>query len=174
MPSEQKITTFLWFDDNAEEAMNFYVSIFKNAKILDLVRYGDAGPGPKGTVMCGTFQLEGQQFMALNGGPHFKFTEAISLFVHCEAQEEVDDLWEKLTAGGGAPSQCGWLKDKFGLSWQIIPSALLEMMRDRDPEKSKRVMQAMLEMSKIDIGRLRQAYDRGSGTGHEESNAIGA
>ena len=111
MPRRQKITTYLWFDDNAEEAMNFYVSIFKNSRILDVMRYGDAGPGPKGTVMCGTFQLEGQEFIALNGGPHFKFTEAISLFVNCESQAEVDGLWERLTAGGGAPSQCGWLKD---------------------------------------------------------------
>jgi predicted 3-demethylubiquinone-9 3-methyltransferase (glyoxalase superfamily) len=140
--------------------MNFYVSIFKNSKILELVRYGDAGPGPKGTVMAGTFQLEGQEFMALNGGPHFKFTEAISLFVNCETQEEVDDLWKKLTAGGGAPSQCGWLKDKFGLSWQIVPSVLLKMLADKDPVKSKRVMEAMLQMSKIDISRLKQAYEQ--------------
>jgi predicted 3-demethylubiquinone-9 3-methyltransferase (glyoxalase superfamily) len=159
MPRRQKITTYLWFDDNAEEAMNFYVSIFKNSRILDVMRYGDAGPGPKGTVMCGTFQLEGQEFIALNGGPHFKFTEAISLFVSCESQAEVDGLWERLTADGGAPSQCGWLRDKFGLSWQIIPSALLEMMSDEDPEKAKRVMQAMLQMTKIDINGLKQAYD---------------
>jgi len=160
MPGKQKITTYLWFDNNAEEAMNFYVSIFKNSKILDVVRYGDAGPGPKGTVMAGTFQLEGQEFMALNGGPQFKFTEAISLFVHCETQEEVDDLWKKLTAGGGAPSQCGWLKDKFGLSWQIIPSVLLKLLADRDAAKSKRVMEAMLQMSKIDIKKLKQAYEQ--------------
>jgi predicted 3-demethylubiquinone-9 3-methyltransferase (glyoxalase superfamily) len=160
MLSRQKITTYLWFDNNAEEAMRFYVSIFKNSKILDVVRYGDAGPGPKGTVMCGTFQLEGQQFIALNGGPHFKFTEAISLFVSCENQEEVDDLWKKLTAGGGSPSQCGWLKDKFGLSWQIVPTALLEMLADEDAAKSKRIMQAMLRMIKIDINGLKQAYDQ--------------
>jgi len=160
MPGKQKITTYLWFDNNAEEAMNFYVSIFKDSKIVELVRYGDAGPGPKGTVMAGTFQLEGQTFMALNGGPHFKFTEAISLFVNCESQEEVDDLWSKLTAGGGAPSQCGWLKDKFGLSWQIIPSVLLRMLADKDPEKAKRVMEAMLQMTKIDIGKLKQAYEQ--------------
>jgi predicted 3-demethylubiquinone-9 3-methyltransferase (glyoxalase superfamily) len=160
MSGKQKITTYLWFDNNAEEAMNFYVSIFKNSKILEVVRYGDAGPGPKGTVMAGTFQLEGQEFMALNGGPHFKFTEAISLFVNCETQEEVDDLWKKLTAGGGAPSQCGWLKDKFGLSWQIVPSVLLKMLADKDPLKSKRVMEAMLQMSKIDISRLKQAYEQ--------------
>jgi predicted 3-demethylubiquinone-9 3-methyltransferase (glyoxalase superfamily) len=159
MSSKQKITTYLWFDNNAEEAMNFYTSIFKNSKILNVVRYGEAGPGPKGTVMNGVFELEGQQFMALNGGPHFKFTEAISLFVSCESQEEVDELWEKLTADGGAPSQCGWLKDKFGLSWQIIPTALMELMSDPDPEKSKRVMQAMLQMSKIDVAALKRAYD---------------
>jgi predicted 3-demethylubiquinone-9 3-methyltransferase (glyoxalase superfamily) len=160
MPGKQKITTYLWFDNNAEEAMNFYVSIFKNSKVLDVVRYGDAGPGPKGSVMCGAFQLEGQQFMVLNGGPHFKFTEAISLFVDCETQEEVDELWRKLTAGGGAPSQCGWLKDKFGLSWQIIPSILLIMLADKDSEKSKRFMQAMLQMTKIDIRKLKQAYEQ--------------
>ena len=160
MSSKQKITTYLWFDNNAEEAMKLYVSIFKNSKILDVVRYGDAAPGPKGTVMCGTFQLDGQEFIALNGGPQFKFTEAISLLVNCETQEEVDDLWKKLTADGGAPSRCGWLKDKFGLSWQIIPSALPEMLADKDAEKSKRVMQAMLQMSKIDIRGLRQAYDQ--------------
>lgn len=160
MSSKQKITTYLWFDNNAEEAMNFYVSIFKSSKILNVARYGDAGPGPKGTVMCGTFQLEEQQFMALNGGPHFKFTEAISLLVNCETQEEVDDLWKKLAADGGAPSRCGWLKDKFGLSWQIIPAALFELMGDKDPEKSKRVMEAMLQMSKIDINGLKQAYEK--------------
>ncbi len=159
MSSKQKITTYLWFDDKAEEAMNFYVSIFKNAKILDVTRYGDAGPGPKGGVMCGTFQLEGQQFMALNGGPHFKFTEAISLFVNCETQDEVDDLWTKLTAGGGAPSQCGWLKDRFGLSWQIVPSVLLELIADKDAAKAKRVMEAMLQMSRIDINKLKQAHE---------------
>jgi predicted 3-demethylubiquinone-9 3-methyltransferase (glyoxalase superfamily) len=160
MAGKQKITTYLWFDNNAEEAMKFYVSLFKNSKILELVRYGDAGPGPKGTVMAGTFQLEGQEFMALNGGPQFKFTQAISLFVNCETQEEVDDLWKKLTAGGGAPSQCGWLKDKFGLSWQIIPSVLLKMLADKDAQKSKRVMEAMLQMSKIDIKKLKQAYEQ--------------
>jgi predicted 3-demethylubiquinone-9 3-methyltransferase (glyoxalase superfamily) len=158
MATTQKIKTFLWFDSNAEEAMKFYVSIFKNSKVLNVVRYGDAGPGPKGSVMTGTFQLEGQEFIALNGGPHFKFTEAISLFVTCQTQEEVDSLWEKLTASGGAPSQCGWLKDKFGLSWQIIPSALMELMADKDPEKSKRVMQAMLKMRKIDIDTIKKAH----------------
>ena len=155
-----KITPFLWFDDQAEEAMNFYVSIFKNSKRGRISRYGEAGPGPKGAVMVVTFRLDGQEFMALNGGPHFKFTEAISLFVRCETQEEVDDLWKKLTAGGGAPSQCGWLKDKYGLSWQIVPTALGEMMSDPDPEKSKRVMNAMLQMKKLDINTLKQAYEQ--------------
>ena len=153
MPAKQKITTFLWFDDDAEEAMRFYVSIFRNSKIIDVTRNRDK-------IMAGTFELEGQRFIALNGGPQFKFTEAISLFVNCETQEEVDELWEKLTAGGGAPSQCGWLKDKFGLSWQIIPSALMELMSDPDPEKASRVMQAMLQMKKIDINGLKRAYDR--------------
>jgi predicted 3-demethylubiquinone-9 3-methyltransferase (glyoxalase superfamily) len=154
----QKITPFLWFDNNAEEAMNFYVSIFKNSKILNLVRYGDAGPGPKGTVMTGTFQLDGQEFMALNGGPHFKFTEAISLFINCETQDEVDWFWEKLSEGG-EKVQCGWLKDKYGLSWQVVPTVLVEMLQDKDPEKSKRVMEAMLQMKKIDIKGLKQAYE---------------
>ena len=139
----EKITPFLWFNDNAEEAMNFYVSIFKNSKIGRVTRYGDAGPGPKGTVMSATFQLEGQEFFALNGGPQFKFTEAISFFVNCETQEEVDELWEKLSEGGRKNS-CGWLKDKFGLSWQIIPTVLGQMLGDKDPAKSQRVMQAML------------------------------
>jgi predicted 3-demethylubiquinone-9 3-methyltransferase (glyoxalase superfamily) len=160
MPGKQKIVTFLWFDDNAEEAASFYVSLFKNSRILDVNRFGDAGPGPKGKVMGLTFQLEGQQFMALNGGPHFKFTEAISLLVHCESQDEVDHLWEKLTAAGGAPSQCGWLKDRFGLSWQIVPSVLLEMLADKDAQRSKRVMEAMLQMTKIDIAKLNQAYQQ--------------
>ncbi|MGC1437876.1 MAG: VOC family protein [Terriglobales bacterium] len=153
-----KITPFLWFDDQAEEAMNFYVSIFKNSKVGSVTRYGDAGPGPKGTVMSARFQLDGQDFFALNGGPLFKFTEAISFFVNCETQEEVDELWEKLTAGGGTPQRCGWLKDKYGLSWQIIPKALGEMLGDKDPQKSQRVMQAMLQMNKIDIQRLKEAY----------------
>jgi len=153
-----KITPFLWFDDKAEEAMNFYVSIFKNSKVGSVTRYGDAGPGPKGMVMSATFQLDGQDFFALNGGPLFKFTEAISFFVNCDTQEEVDELWEKLMAGGGSPQRCGWLKDKYGLSWQIIPKALGEMLGDKDPQKSQRVMQAMLQMNKIDIQRLKEAY----------------
>lgn len=153
----QKITPFLWFDDKAEEAMNFYLSIFKNSKRGRISRYGDAGPGPKGTVMVATFQLEGQEFIALNGGPQFKFTEAISLVVNCEAQDEVDTFWDRLSEGG-SKGQCGWLKDKYGLSWQIVPTTLGELMSDPDPEKSTRVMQAMLQMNKIDIKRLKQAY----------------
>ena len=155
----QKITPFLWFNDNAEEAMNFYVSIFKNSKIGRVTRYGDAGPGPKGTVMSATFQLDGQEFFALNGGPQFTFTEAISFFVNCETQEEVDELWEKLSEGGRKNS-CGWLKDKFGLSWQIIPTVLGQMLGDKDPAKSQRVMQAMLQMTKIDINGLKRAYEQ--------------
>jgi predicted 3-demethylubiquinone-9 3-methyltransferase (glyoxalase superfamily) len=160
MSGKQKIATFLWFDANAEEAAKHYVSIFKNSKILSVTRYGDAGPGPKGSVMTVNFQLEGQEFIALNGGPHFKFTEAISLLVNCDTQREVDELWSKLSAGG-EESQCGWLKDKYGLSWQIIPTALFELMQDRDPGKSKRVMEAMLQMKKIDIGLLEKAYAKG-------------
>jgi predicted 3-demethylubiquinone-9 3-methyltransferase (glyoxalase superfamily) len=156
---KQKITPFLWFDNQAEEAMNFYVSIFKNSKIVGVTRNGEGGPGPKGTVLTGTLQLEGQEFMVLNGGPQFKFTEAISLFVNCETQEEVDELWEKLSAGG-EKSRCGWLKDKYGLSWQIIPSVLGELLWDKDPEKSKRVMTAMLQMDKIDIKKLQAAHDQ--------------
>jgi len=144
----QKITPFLWFDDRAEEAMNFYVSIFKNSKVGRVTRYGDGGPGPKGTVMSATFQLDGQEFFALNGGPLFKFTEAISFFVNCETQQEVDELWEQLSAGG-EKSRCGWLKDKYGLSWQIIPSILGKLLQDKNAEKAKRVMTAMLQMSKI-------------------------
>lgn len=153
----QKITPFLWFNDKAEEAMNFYISIFKNSKVVGVSRYGDAGPGPKGTVMSATFELEGQRFMALNGGPMFSFTPAISMFVSCETQAEVDDLWAKLSAGG-REDRCGWLQDKYGLSWQIIPRTLMELMQDKDPEKSKRVMQAMLQMVKIDIEGLKRAY----------------
>jgi predicted 3-demethylubiquinone-9 3-methyltransferase (glyoxalase superfamily) len=153
----QKITPFLWFDDQAEEAMNFYVSIFKNSKVGSVTRYGEAGPGPKGTAMSVTFQLEGQEFLALNGGPLFKFTEAISFFVNCETQEEVDYFWDKLLAGG-TPSRCGWLKDKYGLSWQIIPSVLGKMLGDKNPQKASRVMQAMLQMEKIDIKKLEKAY----------------
>ena len=155
----QKIRPFLWFDDNAEEAMNFYVSVFKNSEILSVSRYGEAGPGDAETVMSGTFRLDGQEFLALNGGPHFTFTEAISFFIDCESQEEVDELWEKLSEGGET-SQCGWLKDKFGLSWQVIPSVLGELLQDPDPERANRVMQAMLQMTKIDIAKLEQAAER--------------
>jgi len=156
----QKIMPCLWFDDQAEEAANLYVSIFKNSKIVNIARYGEAGPGPAGTVMTVTFQLEGQEFIALNGGPQFKFTEAISFSVDCKTQEEVDELWEKLSAGG-EEGPCGWLKDKYGLSWQINPTVLGEMLSDPDPEKSQRVMKAMLQMKKIDIEGLKQAYEQG-------------
>jgi predicted 3-demethylubiquinone-9 3-methyltransferase (glyoxalase superfamily) len=153
----QKITPFLWFDNKAEEAANFYVSIFKNSKILNIAHYGEAGPGPKGSVMMVTFQIEGQEFMALNGGPQYSFTPAISLFVHCETQAEVDDLWTKLTAGG-KEVQCAWLQDKYGVSWQIVPKTLLELMQDKDRVKSQRVFKAMLQMTKIDIEGLKRAY----------------
>jgi predicted 3-demethylubiquinone-9 3-methyltransferase (glyoxalase superfamily) len=156
----QKITPFLWFDGKAEEAMNFYVSVFKNSKVGRVTRCGEGGPGPKGSVMSATFQLDGQNFFALNGGPGFTFTPAISFFVNCETQQEVDEFWEKLSAGG-KKSRCGWLKDKYGLSWQIIPSILGKLLQDKDAGKASRVMQAMLRMDKIDISRLQQAYDQG-------------
>ena len=156
----QTITPFLWFDDKAEEAVKFYVSIFKNSKIGRITRYGEEGAEvsgrPKGTVMTVTFQLEGQAFTALNGGPHFKFTEAISFLVNCKTQEEVDELWEKLSEGG-EKGQCGWLKDKYGLSWQIVPTVLGEMLQDKDAQKSERVMNALLKMNKIEIKALKQA-----------------
>ena len=157
----QKITPFLWFDGKAEEAMNFYTSIFKNSKIVSVTRCGEAGPGPKGTVMTATFQLEGQEFVALNGGPQFKFTEAISFVVNCKTQEEVDEFWEKLSEGG-EKSRCGWLKDKYGLSWQVVPTVLEEMLQDKDATRSQRVMRAMLQMDKIDIAGLKQAYEQPS------------
>lgn len=156
----QKITTFLWFDNQAEEAANFYCSVFKNSKILSLSHYGEAGPQPAGSVLTVKFQLEGQEFVALNGGPHFSFTPAISLYVNCESQAEVDELWEKLTAGG-EESMCGWLVDKFGLSWQIIPSQLLDYLNGKDPEKSVRATQAMFQMKKIDLAAIEQAYNQG-------------
>ena len=156
----QKIVPFLWFDGKAEEAANFYVSVFKNSKVVRVTRYGDAGPGPKGSVMTCTFQLEGQDFYALNGGPQFSFTPAISLFVNCETQAEVDELWERLSAGG-SKDRCGWLTDKYGLSWQIIPTALGKMLSDKDPKKSASAMKAMLQMDKIDIKKLQEAFDRG-------------
>lgn len=154
----QKLTPFLWFDNQAEEEADFYVAIFKNSKIVSIDRYGDAGPGPKGTVMIATFQIDGQEFVALNGGPRFKFTEAISFVVNCETQEEVDYFWEKLSAGG-EKSRCGWLKDKLGLSWQVVPTILDKLMRAKDAVKAQRVMQAMLQMDKIDIKTLKQAYE---------------
>lgn len=152
-----KIKPCLWFDNQAEEAANFYVSIFPDSKIAELSRYGEAGPGPAGSVMVVNFELSGQEFMALNGGPAFKFSEAISMYVDCKTQDELDLLWEKLLEGG-QPHQCGWLKDKYGLSWQIVPSALGELMSDPDPDKSKRVMESMLQMVKLDIGELQRAY----------------
>jgi predicted 3-demethylubiquinone-9 3-methyltransferase (glyoxalase superfamily) len=158
----QKITTFLWFDSQAEEAANFYVSIFKDSRIVGVTRYDDEGSKaagrPKGSVMTVAFELDGQAFTALNGGTLFKFTEAISLVVNCDNQKEVDHFWGKLSAGG-QEVQCGWLKDRFGLSWQVVPTALVEMLQDKDPEKSKRTMSAMLKMKKLDVDALKKAYD---------------
>ena len=156
----QKITPFLWFDTQAEEAANFYVSVFKNGKVVSVSRYGEAGPGPKGSAMSVVFEIEGQQFYALNGGPHYTFTPAISLFVNCESQGEVDALWEKLCEGG-RPNRCGWLTDKYGLSWQIIPSVLSRLLQSSDAKKSSSVMKAMLSMVKIDVGALEKAYAEG-------------
>jgi predicted 3-demethylubiquinone-9 3-methyltransferase (glyoxalase superfamily) len=152
----QKITTFLWFDAQAEEAANFYVSIFKNSSIGKIARIPDGSPSPKGVITV-SFQLEGQHFVALNGGPKYKFTPAISLYVDCESQEEVDQLWSKLLSGGGREDRCGWLVDKYGLSWQIIPKVLIELLTDPDPQRASRAMQAMLQMSKIDVKKLRDA-----------------
>jgi len=156
--TSQKITPFLWFDGNAEEAVNLYVSIFENSEIGDITRYGKEGPGPEGSVMTVEFRLRGQDFVALNGGPEFRFTEAVSFLVNCETQEEIDRFWKKLSEGG-EEGPCGWLKDRYGLSWQIAPSVLGEMLQDKDPEKAGRVMQAMLQMGKIDIATLRRAYE---------------
>jgi predicted 3-demethylubiquinone-9 3-methyltransferase (glyoxalase superfamily) len=160
----QKITPFLWYDDKAEEAMNLYVSIFKNSKVLAVTRYDDASAEaagrPKGSVMTVAFELEGQKYTAINGGPHFKLTEAVSFVVNCETQEEVDYFWEKLTADGGKESQCAWLKDKYGLSWQIVPRMLLELLQDKDKAKAHRVMKAMLQMKKIDIATLKRAAEQ--------------
>jgi len=153
----QKITPFLWFDNNAEQAAQFYTSIFKNSKILNVSRYGDGGPGPKGSVMVVNFQLEGQQFTALNGGPLFKFSEAFSFVVNCETQKEIDEYWNKLTSGGGKESECGWLKDRFGFSWQIVPTALGRLLSD--PKNANRVMQALLQMKKLDIAKLEEAAE---------------
>ena len=156
----QKITPCLWFDNNGEEAAKFYTSIFKNSKVGTISRYGDGAPLPKGTALTVMFQLEGQDFMALNGGPMFKFTEAVSFVVYCETQDEIDDYWKKLTADGGKEVQCGWLKDKYGLSWQIVPTALGKWMQDKDPARTGRVMQALMQMVKLDIHTLQQAYDQ--------------
>ena len=152
------ITPFLWFNDKAEEAMNFYVSVFKNSKVLGVVRYGDAGPGPKGTVMTASFELNGQPFIALNGGPKFTFTEAVSFVINCQNQEEVDHFWDALSEGGRT-DRCGWLKDRYGLSWQVVPTILPKLLQNTDPAKSQRVMKAMLQMTKIDIKTLEQARD---------------
>ncbi|HYK19545.1 MAG TPA: VOC family protein [Pyrinomonadaceae bacterium] len=157
-PAPQKITTFLWFDNNAEEAANFYVSVFKNSRVLGFMRNGEGGPGPKGSVLTVEFELDGQRFTGLNGGPQFKFTEAISLVVHCETQEEIDYFWEKLSADGGKEVECGWLKDKFGLSWQVWPNILSELMTG---DKSDRVLQAVMGMKKLDIAELKRAAEAG-------------
>jgi predicted 3-demethylubiquinone-9 3-methyltransferase (glyoxalase superfamily) len=152
----QRLTPFLWFDTQAEEAMHFYVSIFKNSKVNGVTRYGDSGPGPKGSVMTASFILEGEDFVALNGGPQYTFTPAISFVVNCASQEEVDHYWDTLVAGG-RPDQCGWLQDKYGLSWQIVPTVLPELLRQKDAAKAQRVMHAMLQMKKIDIAALQAA-----------------
>jgi predicted 3-demethylubiquinone-9 3-methyltransferase (glyoxalase superfamily) len=154
----QKITPFLWYDTQAEEAANYYVSIFKNSKIISVNRYGDTGPGPKGSVMTVEFELDGQRFVGLNGGPHFKFTEAVSFVVGCATQDEVDYFWEKLS-DGGQEVQCGWLKDKYGLSWQVVPNIAIEYLKDKDPGKSQRVMKEILQMKKIEIEPLKKAYE---------------
>jgi predicted 3-demethylubiquinone-9 3-methyltransferase (glyoxalase superfamily) len=153
----QKIAPFLWFDNNAEEAMNFYTSVFPNSKVVTTSRYPKGAPAPEGTLMTATFELNGVEFTALNGGPHFKFTEAVSFVVKCADQKEVDYYWDKLTADGGTPSQCGWLKDKFGLSWQVYPPILGELLMDKDRAKANRVMAAMMQMTKIDIQKLKDA-----------------
>jgi len=157
MPTQQKIATFLWFDSQAEEAVRFYASIFKDSKVLSESRWGDGGPLPKGTLMTSTFRLAGQEFMALNGGPMFRFSEAISLFVRCDTQAEIDELWSKLGAGGQA-QRCGWLKDKYGLSWQIVPTQLAELLNDPDPARARRVGAALMQMDKIDVQRLKDAH----------------
>lgn len=155
----QKIAPCLWFDGKAEEAMNFYMSVFKDSKVVNVMRWGDVGPGPKGSFLAGTVQLAGQEVMVLNGGPEYTFTPAISLFVKCETQAEVDDYWEKLLAGGGKPVQCGWLTDKYGVSWQVVPTVLPEMLQSKDAAKSARAMKAMMQMVKLDIAALKKAYD---------------
>lgn len=159
MPKVEKIAPCLWFDNQAEEAVNLYVSIFNDSKIVSVARFGEGAPFPAGTLMSATFELEGQRFMALNGGPAFQFTEAISFFVSCETQEEIDTLWGKLTADGGKEGRCGWLKDKFGVSWQIVPTILGELMNSKETKKAQRAMQAMFQMNKLDRSRLKEAYE---------------
>ncbi len=158
MQQQQKIVPCLWFDGQAEEAVRHYATIFKTVKTLDVVRYGDVGPGKPGSVLTITFEIEGQEFMGLNGGPHFKFNEAISFVVNCQTQAEVDELWEKLSAGG-AKSQCGWLKDKFGVSWQIVPVSLVELLKSKDAAATARMMAALMQMTKLDLAALKRAYD---------------
>ena len=156
----QQITPFLWFDNQAEEAANFYTSIFPNSRITGITRYGNGAPGPAGQVMTVAFEINGQKFTALNGGPHFKFTEAVSFVINCETQEEVDSYWNALTADGGEESQCGWLKDRFGLSWQVVPKALIETVQGPDQEGAKRALAAMMQMKKIEISKLEEAYNQ--------------
>jgi predicted 3-demethylubiquinone-9 3-methyltransferase (glyoxalase superfamily) len=156
----QKITPFLWFDGEAEEAMNFYTSIFKNSKCLSVTRYGDAGPGPKGSVMVAAFELDGQEFVALNGGPQYTFSPAISFVVNCENQQEIDEMWEKLS-DGGTNLQCGWLQDRYGVTWQIVPHNIVKLVNSATPEKSNRVMAALMQMEKIDVAKLEEAYAQG-------------
>ena len=158
----QKITPFLWFNDNAEEAVEFYMSVFPRSKLVAVARYNDAGPGPNGGIMTVEFELEGQRFLALNGGPQFQFTEAVSFVVNCKNQEELDRTWEQLLAGGGQPIQCGWLRDRYGLFWQVVPTRFWELLRDGDPEQSRRVMEEMMRMVKFDIRALEDAYAHAS------------
>lgn len=155
--NKKKITPYLWFDNQAEEAMNFYLGVFRNSKVVDLMRFGSGGPGPEGSLMSAKFELEGQEFMILNGGPQFAFSEATSFYIECESQKEIDDFWDKLTAGGGEPGRCGWLKDKFGVSWQVIPAKLDELLTDKDSARVQRVMKLYITMDKIDLKKLEQA-----------------
>jgi predicted 3-demethylubiquinone-9 3-methyltransferase (glyoxalase superfamily) len=164
MAIQPRITPMLWFDNDAEEAAKFYTSIFKNSRITSISRYGDTGPGPKGSVMTVAFELEGQEFTALNGGPQFKFTEAVSFVINCENQKEIDEYWSKLTAGGGQEIECGWLKDKFGLFWQVVPKDIEKWISDSDQEKSNRVMKALLQMKKLDLAKLEEAAAHASST----------
>jgi predicted 3-demethylubiquinone-9 3-methyltransferase (glyoxalase superfamily) len=161
MPANQKITPCLWFDGNAEDAIEFYLSVFKDSKVLEITHWGNSDPEKEGKVLIAKFQLAGEEYLALNGGPQFRFTEAVSLTVDCANQEEIDYYWEKLTADGGEPGPCGWLKDKFGLSWQIVPSLIMEMLQDKDVDRSTRVMNALMDMHKLEIAELQRAYDAG-------------